>query len=144
MEPTSLSDNIAFLIGDISHRLHRKVSRIISEDRSGVTIEQFSILTALWYQEGLRQQDLAKRLNRDKTTMTRVIDKTIRQKLVARVPDKTDRRAYRLYLTSRGRNFQNRMVKTTGRIYLELIDGIPDEELTETVNVLNRMISNLK
>ena len=82
MEPTSLSDNIAYLIGDVEHRVYQQISRIFRENKVVATIEQFTVLSILWYDDGLKQQEIAERLNRDKTTVTRAINNMVKKNMV--------------------------------------------------------------
>lgn len=144
MEPRNLNENIAFLIGEASHLFYNKVSRTFREKKLGVTIEQFSILTILWYQNGLSQQEIANRLNRDKTTLTRVINNMEKNNLVIRIPDKTDRRINHIYLTYLGKELQKTLTEATGSIYLDSIREISGEELQQLTGILNRIICNLK
>ena len=144
MKPESLKDNIGYLTGDISHRLYQNVSRIFRENKFKVTIEQFSVLTLLWYEDGLRQQDIADQLNRDKTTITRVIDNMIKQNLVVKVPDKNDKRVYGIYLTHYGKELENKMVMATGEVYIKMLQGLPDEEIEQVTGILNKIVNNLK
>ncbi len=143
MIPTSLNDNLAFLIGDLNQRIYQAVTRVFRNSNAGITIEQFSVLTVLWYEDGLMQQEIAKRLNRDKTTITRVINNMIRQNLVVRAPDKTDLRATMIFLTHFGKQMQNKMAVVTGKIYVKLLEGIPKKDLTAFELTLNKMIGNL-
>jgi DNA-binding MarR family transcriptional regulator len=144
MIPQSLSDNIAYLIGDIEHRAYLQITQIFRENKVIPTIEQFTVLSVLWYQDGLKQQELAERLNRDKTTITRVISNMVKQNLVVKVPDKTDGRAYMIYLTHFGRQLQEKLMLITGPVYMKMINGLKAEELGNAINVLNKILINLK
>jgi DNA-binding MarR family transcriptional regulator len=144
MKPGSLNDNIAYLFGDASHRIYQNIRRIFRENKFKVTIEQFSVLTLLWYEDGLKQQDIANLLNRDKTTITRVISNMIRQNLVVRVTDKTDRRVSNIYLTHYGRELENKMVIATGDVYVKMLNSVSEKEIEEIIRILNKIINNLK
>ncbi len=143
MIPNSLNDNLAFLVGDLNQRIYQAVSRVFRSSNAGITIEQFSVLTVLWYEDGLKQQEIASRLNRDKTTITRVINNMVRQNLVVRVPDKTDLRASMIFLTHYGKQMQNQMAVATGNIYLKLLEGIHKKDLAAFKTKLVKMIGNM-
>jgi DNA-binding MarR family transcriptional regulator len=144
MEPKTLSDNIGYLVGDVSHRLYQQVSHLFRKNEFKVTIEQFSVLTLLWYEDGIKQQDIANRLNRDKTTITRVINNMVKQNLVVKVPDKTDRRVYGIYLTHYGKELESQMVNTAGEVYVNMLKGLSDKEIAEVTRILNKIDLNLK
>ena len=144
MIPTSLSDNIPYLIGDIEHRIYQEISRIFRENKVKATIEQFTVLSTLWYEDGLKQQELAERLNRDKTTITRIINNMVLKNLVVKVPDKADRRAHMVYLTHLGRQLQEKLMLLTGPVYMKLMNGLKKDEISTSIIVLNKILINLK
>ena len=108
------------------------------------TIEQFSILTILWYEDGLSQQEIANRLNRDKTTLTRVINNMEKTNLVVRIADKLDRRINHIHLTHLGKELQQTLSMATGSIYMDSIHGIKENEIHQLAAILNKIIQNLK
>ena len=72
MTPQSLQTNIVFLCGDFVHMFHHSLTRAFKANRIPVTIEQFSILAILFYQNGINQKEIGRLLGRDKTTITRI------------------------------------------------------------------------
>jgi DNA-binding MarR family transcriptional regulator len=144
MEPRQLNENIAFLIGETAHLFYIRVSKAFREKKLKVTIEQFSILTVLWYQDGLPQQEIANRLNRDKTTLTRVINNMEKGNLVVRIPGRSDRRINHIHLTHLGKELQKILTIATGDIYVNSILGLSDREIQKLATMLNRIIFNLK
>ena len=144
MIPTSLSDNIPYLIGDIEHRAYQQISAIFRKNRIEATIEQFTVLSTLWYEDGLKQQELAARLNRDKTTITRNIDTMVRKEMVVKEADTSDRRVYRIYLSDSGRRLQEKLMQLTGPVYLKMMKGLRKDEITAGINILNKILFNLK
>ncbi|MBR9997871.1 MAG: MarR family transcriptional regulator [Cyclobacteriaceae bacterium] len=144
MEPKHLDENIAFLIGKASHLFYSRVTGAFREKKIDVTVEQFSILTILWYDDGLLQQEIANRLNRDKTTLTRVINNMEKRNLVVRIPDKSDRRVNLIHLTYLGKELQKTLTETTGNIYLKSIEGLSPDKLRHLVENLNTIINNLQ
>ena len=119
MEPKSLNENIAYLMGHATHLMSLQVSRLFREKKYPVTVEQFTILTVLWYENGLPQKSIAECLHRDKTTITRVIDNMVKENLVVRVPSENDNRIKLIFLTHKGRSLENELVMA-----LALLDAI--------------------
>jgi DNA-binding MarR family transcriptional regulator len=144
MEPKNLDDNIALLIGRAGDLFYKRVSNLFQKKKLDVTVEQFSILTILWYEDGLLQQEIANRLNRDKTTLTRVISNMEKRNLVVRVPGQLDRRNNHIHLTHRGKELQKVLTQITGNIYMESIQDLSNEDLKHLVRTLNRIIQNLQ
>lgn len=101
--PRSLETNVLFLAGEASHMLHGAITAAFKGKKIGVTVEQFSILVLLFYQNGINQQEIGLRLNRNKTTITRVIANMERKKMIVRMTDKADARGKLIFLTAKGK-----------------------------------------
>jgi MarR family transcriptional regulator, transcriptional regulator for hemolysin len=71
--------------------------------RHGITRSQWAVLAKLQKEEGLQQAKLAKLLDIQPITLTRLVDKLCANGLVERRADTNDRRANRLYLTPAAR-----------------------------------------
>jgi MarR family transcriptional regulator for hemolysin len=71
--------------------------------RHGITRAQWAVLVKLQKEEGLQQAKLAKLLDIQPITLTRLIDRLCSSGLVERRADAADRRVNRLYLTPAAR-----------------------------------------
>ena len=71
--------------------------------RHGITRAQWAVLVKLQKDEGLQQAKLAKLLDIQPITLTRLVDRLCANGLVERRADEKDRRANRLYLTPAAR-----------------------------------------
>ena len=67
-----------------------------------VTPEQWVVLFRLYEREGLTQSELGDRTVKDKTTVTRILDRLEKKGLLYRRRDTRDRRSQRIYLTESG------------------------------------------
>lgn len=68
----------------------------------GLTIAQLRVLYILRQQDGITVSALAQRLNVTPATTTGLTDRLVREKLIYRTEDPTDRRLVRLHLTEEG------------------------------------------
>jgi len=124
--------------------LHGVITATFKLNGVGVTVEQFSVLVLLFYQDGVNQQEISLRLNRNKTTITRVISNMERKKMIVRVTDKKDARGKLIFLTAKGRSIQQRAIGLSGGIYLKAMTGATRSELQQGIRLLNRIMRNLK
>jgi len=110
----------------------------------GITMSQGFVLVQLWTEDGLRQSEIAERMQVATVTISKLVDRLEAQNFVLRRVDQADRRSNRVYATSKGRD----LVKVLTRIVYEVDDisnvGIPQEDLATTLTVLSRMRENLK
>jgi DNA-binding MarR family transcriptional regulator len=141
--PDSLSSNIIYLCGEFSHVFHQVLTKAFKGNKIGVTVEQFSVLAMLFYQDGLSQQGISDVLGRDKTTIARVISIMERDKMITRVTNKDDNRGKRIFLTKKGRSIQQKAVGVSGELYLRAIQGLKESHLKVAMKIMRAMTSNL-
>jgi MarR family transcriptional regulator for hemolysin len=77
--------------------------------RHGITRAQWAVLAKLQKEEGLQQAKLAKLLDIQPITLTRLVDKLCASGLVERRADANDRRANCLYLTPAARPLMGKL-----------------------------------
>lgn len=143
MIPKGLDDNIIYQTGNFTKLFLDQMEHAFGEAGFNITAEQFNLLTLLWYEDGLTQQHLADTVGRDKTTVSRVLDRMVKRDLVKKVsgPDKRERL---IYLTNHGKSIQQQLVTISGNLYMKVIKGIPAEELLHAIRILITMNKNLK
>ncbi|GET25135.1 MarR family winged helix-turn-helix transcriptional regulator [Prolixibacter sp. NT017] len=141
--PKSLDDNLIFQLGAIARKVHQHVESVFRKENLDITPEQFSLLTILWYNEGISIKELADRSQRDKTTISRVVNNMIKHDLIRRLDNVDDKRAKRIFLTDRGRNLQDQLVMLSGEIYVQALGNLSDEELDHTLEVFKKIEKNL-
>jgi DNA-binding MarR family transcriptional regulator len=143
-EPSSLEDNILYQIGEAQRLAHKKVTSSFSEQGFDVTVEQFGVLALLWYKEGVNQQDIADGLNRDKTTIARIIENMVNRSLIVKVPDQIDKRNKLIYLTQKGKSLQKDMVESAGTVYYQALNNISSTDLENCLKTMKQITKNLK
>jgi DNA-binding MarR family transcriptional regulator len=141
--PKSLDDNLIFQLGTVARKVHQHVENVFRKENLDITPEQFSLLTILWYNEGISIKELADRSQRDKTTISRVVSNMIKHDLIRRLDNVDDKRAKRIFLTDKGRNLQEQLVMLSGEIYVEALGNLSDEELDRTLEVFQKIENNL-
>jgi DNA-binding MarR family transcriptional regulator len=141
--PQSLQTNIIFLCGDFVHVFHHTLTRAFKANRIPVTIEQFSILAILFYQNGINQKEIGRLLGRDKTTITRIISNMVKNKVIQRISDKRDSRGKLIYLTGKGKAIQKKAVSVSGKLYQKAVSNIHEKDLTQGITLLAKMIKNV-
>jgi DNA-binding MarR family transcriptional regulator len=143
MKPASLSDNIIYLCNDFSHRFALLLSRRFEEKGIPVTPEQFAILVILLYRDGITQKEISENLNRDKTTIARVVNNMKKKGIVRQVTDESDNRAKLIYLTKEGRMLQQEALNVSGEVYMQLMDGVDKINLKAGIQLLHQMLGKL-
>ena len=133
-----------FLTGKAYTALSRRLQRNLREASIDITSEQWSVLYALWEEEGITQQELAQRTFRDKTAITRLIHNLERGDLVVRIADKDDRRTNMIYLTRSGRQLKEGCMKQANQTLKEALAGADAAAIQIAKDTLKKVYENLK
>lgn len=133
--------SVGFLITDVSHLLRRSFNR--RAQALGLSQAQWRALAHLWRTEGLKQSELAERLEIQPITLTRLIDRMETAGWVERRPDPADRRAVRLYLTPQAQPVLAEMQQAAAALLDEALRGLSAEQRLQLVEALCAMKRNL-
>ena len=106
----------------------------------GLTMTQVRVLYTLQMGDGRAAGELAERLNVRPSTVTRIVDRLVRNKLVARDLDESDRRLVRHRLTTKGADVF-RELQSMGRERLtRVFDRLDDRQVERVVEALQDLI----
>ncbi|HEX2845551.1 MAG TPA: MarR family transcriptional regulator [Chitinophagaceae bacterium] len=144
MSPLPLNSNITYLVSSFAHQFARLLTLSFQKQGIAVTAEQFAILVLLSQQDGLPQQEISKRLERDKTTITRVLINLKKLGLIRQQGDDADSRAKYVYLTAQGKRLQARALQVAGDLYTHVLSGINEKEIRQGVKLLRQMNEAIK
>jgi DNA-binding MarR family transcriptional regulator len=124
--------------------------RIENEIRSrlrtsfGITLPRFDLMAQLErHPDGLRMGALSKRMMVTGGNVTGITDQLEQEKLVVRVPDPKDRRAYAVKLTEEGRRTFADMAAVHERWIEELLQDVAADDKGSLIDLLSQMKRHL-
>ena len=100
------------------------------------------VLMSLWQEDGLKVVELSKKAGLEPSTMTGLLDRMERDELVERMTYPADRRVLRIHLTKIGRQVRDPVLKVVDRVISEIFAGIPQEDISQTKNLLRHVLAN--
>ncbi|RFU67524.1 MarR family transcriptional regulator [Peribacillus saganii] len=106
--------------------------------------EQNLILMLLWELDGLSQNDIAEKLDKDKTNIARMVLNLERKGFIKRTVSQHDRRSLKVNLTEKGRALGNKIIPITEEFNHLVTHGITEEELKELSRILKKMRENAR
>ena len=133
----------SFITGKASTAIARRLQKNFKQAGVDITIEQWSVLYHLWKQDGLSQQQLCDATDRDKPSITRVVDNLEKLALVKRVPSKDDRRMNMIYLETQALELQDKTMEVANRTLNESLEGVTMEQIEIAKMVLQKVYDNL-
>lgn len=134
---------VGYLLASTRRQLVGRLNRILVEEGSDITFEQWTVMMRLWKRDGISQQELAACCDRDKTTLTRLLDNLGKQDYLQRVEDASDRRNKLVYLSQKGENLRDRLWPLALKVEEEAHEGLSGEELATFKMVLEKIRINL-
>ena len=136
-----MSDSLGFLIADVSRLLRRSFD---ARARSiGVTRPQWRMLTMLLRHEGSNQGQLAELLDVEPITLCRMVDRLEETGLVERRANPNDRRAWQLFVTSKGTALTAELVPIGQNLFDDALEGLDATERAALEASLDRVRANL-
>ena len=136
-----MSDGLGFLIADVSRLLRRSFDE---RARSiGVTRPQWRMLTMLKRHEGSNQGQLAELMDVEPITLCRMVDRLEEAGLVERRANPADRRAWQLYVTSKGSALTAELVPIGQNLFDDALEGLSADECVALEAALDRVRANL-
>ena len=109
----------------------------------GVTRPQWQVLTLVGKHEGINQGGVADLIEVEPITVGRMVDRLQESGLIERRSDPADRRAWRLFLTERGRGLLGQLQPCGAATASLALEGVSAEERALLHDILERMRGNL-
>lgn len=139
--PLTPAKALALVMHDVSRLLRRRVDK--AAQTLGLTSAQWRVLAFVSRCEGSNQASMADHMDMEPITLSRHLDRMQAAGMIERRPDPNDRRAHRLFLTETGRTLMDGFRAVTSDVMDDFVEGISEEELATTIDILARMRANL-
>jgi DNA-binding MarR family transcriptional regulator len=137
-----LDDSIGQLLGRTTRAMAAAMQNSFATAGHDVTVEQWAILVNLWRLNGQFQKQLAENTYKDKASVTRLVNGLEQRNLVVRVPDETDQRHKKIYLTNKGKSLQNELISLAQKTNKNTSRGIEEQHLQIFKSVLIQLHAN--
>lgn len=130
-------------LGKTMKLIDNKLEDILEENNLDLSKTQFIILKNVQVNEGICQNQLAFFADRNKSSLTRMINTLEKKNYLARVASKDDRRMNMLIITKEG----ERVLKNAEPFFLKIKNlieiGLTEEEIESTINTLKKIQQNI-
>ncbi|HUW64460.1 MAG TPA: MarR family transcriptional regulator [Spirochaetia bacterium] len=129
-------------------RIREKANRFIMREMSlrgmeGLATSHGDILVALFNHASLSMTELARMIDREKPTVTVLVDKLVTMGYVCKATDQGDKRVTLISLTPKGRALQPDFDEISALLLDSVYRGISDEEKEVLINALMKISKNL-
>ena len=140
----NFNDSFGFIVVKTGRLIENKLKSNFEKENIDVTPQQWSVLTSLWNEDGISQQELANSFSKDKTSMTRLLNNMEKNELIIRKQDENDKRSKKIYLTYKSKLLKRDSIKIAEKTLIDTLVGIDHGELKVSKKVLKKINGNLE
>ena len=138
-----LSKEVAVELNLTGCKLKQFIAAKIRQENVPLTPEQFLLIDLLWNQGPMSQQQLADQMQKDKNSVTKLVDAIERKGFVMRQQNASDRRSNTLVLTEKALELRDHAKQKGISILDEMLEGISEAELRSFLSTLNKLNVNM-
>ena len=135
-------NSVGFVVNNTAKSFQRSLD-IELRRNVGVTLNQWRVIGALVLKPGLTQKEIADKMGIEGATLVPVIDKMEKSGLLKRKTDLADRRANRIYLTTKADSLWESMTECALKIRRSSTRNISDVDIQITLDTLRKISINL-
>lgn len=143
LRPFPLRQSLGFLLVRTALKLRLLGNTILQEAGEDITVDQWGILNLLWEADGQTPVELARRADKDKPNVTRLLKILEDKGLVERQPDPKDRRSHHIVLTKAGAGLKDRLLELGAACYERACQGLTKQDVDTLKSLLNRVYANV-
>ena len=136
-------DSVCILLAKAEQKHFQFTKKILDERGLGITPGQLIVLYTLYKQDGESITDLGRRCFLDNSTLTGLIDRLERLKLVSRVAVPGDRRAYSIFLTEEATAMRGQVIDVMVFVARTMLAGCSSREIACFQKVLRNIFEKL-
>lgn len=131
-------------INRLSFQIRATAQAGFSEAGLDLAPEEWAVLMVLWERGPQRMTDLAAVTLRDRTTVTRIVDRMVKKGLVLRRAPDEDRRVVAIAATEAADALRPRVLAVIEPLIAQAMAGIPPEAAATALSVLRQISANLE
>jgi DNA-binding MarR family transcriptional regulator len=130
---------IAFKLMHLNKSLKKKTKSVLSKSNVS-SIDEYSFLLHLDYQESFRKMEIVELHNLEAPTGIEIIKRLIRNKFVEEFPDEEDRRAKRIKITKSGTRELSEIKPKIDLIFSKFTEPLTLNEKVHISGILDKLI----
>lgn len=138
-----LSKEVAVELNLTGCKLKQFIAAKLRQMEVPLTPEQFILIDLLWNQGSMSQQQLADQMQKDKNSVTKLVDALERKGFIVREQNRLDRRSNTLVLTEKAEGLKHGAKQKGISILDEMLVGISEEELRSFLVTLGKLNRNM-
>jgi len=140
IEDFSIDEALGYIVFRTANAMRKTFAYLFKKEGIDVTPEELAILISLWKEDGLFQSEINDKTYKDKTTVTRILERIKKKGYIEKRIDEADRRNYKIHLTEKGKALKDKIVPVALKFRDMFLKSIDDRDMDITVNTLKVLL----
>ncbi|AZN41756.1 MarR family winged helix-turn-helix transcriptional regulator [Paenibacillus albus] len=138
--------NLFDLTGFLIHQTDMKLTNFFVKKLKPyeVTPEQWGIISVLDSERAMTQKEVAEAIDRDQTTVVRMISSLEKKGMVKRLQNDHDKRSHDLFLSTKGMHLKTSLLPVVKEAHDVLTRNMTQDELAVLHETLHKLYINVK
>lgn len=133
----------ALLSGKVTNALNATLRKKLQERNVELTPSQVCVLYALWDKNGITQKEIAERTEKDKPSITRILDLMEKDKLITRKMGKEDRRSNIINSTAKADKLKEKVHDATAATLQDCFKGLSEKDVQNVQRLMKHIFNNI-
>jgi DNA-binding MarR family transcriptional regulator len=134
-----VNHSAGFLLGTLAKKTAARFMQLMQGDKIDIGLSGWIVLSRLWEEDGLSQQEISERSGVAKPNISTYIDNLEKGDYVVRVDDPTDRRNYKIYMTQKAKKLKEKCQALAQQSNDETMQRLTDAEKEKFLELLLKM-----
>jgi DNA-binding MarR family transcriptional regulator len=139
-----LSKEVIIKLHLTGYTIKRYIAIMLRQHEIPLTPEQFMLIDLLWNEGPMTQQQLVNQLQKDKNSVTMLVDAIEKKGLVVRQQNTNDRRSNTIVLTDKALDIKADAKQKGISILDNILEGISEDELHSFLQTLRKINNNIE
>lgn len=135
---------VGYAIARTGYYQRTLLHKLFAKHTISITNEQWVVLKTIASQTGITQTEISKRTLKDKTNITRILDLLEKGGYIRRNKDESDRRIYRITLSSKGASVLESVTPLVDEGELIVCNALTELEQQQLIALLSKVSLSIK
>jgi DNA-binding MarR family transcriptional regulator len=134
-----VNESLGFLLGTLAKKTGARLMQLMQAEGIDIGFSGWIVLSRLWEEDGLSQQEISDRSGVAKPNISTYIDNLEKNDYVVRVDDLADRRNYKIYMTQKAKKLKDRCQALGRQTNEETMRNLTATEKETLLKLLRKM-----
>jgi DNA-binding MarR family transcriptional regulator len=134
-----VNQSAGFLLGSLAKKTAARFQQLMQLEKIDIGLSGWIVLSRLWEEDGLSQQEISERSGVAKPNISTYIDSLEKGDYVVRVDDPADRRNYKIYMTQKAKKLKEKCQSLAQQSNEETLHPLTEAEKQKFLELLIKM-----